>query len=47
MGKNLIKDKLYELIDQFNEKKISHSNFMLRFLAIYIHFTMRKGELVT
>ena len=27
MDKDLIEDKLHQLVDQFNEKKINHRNF--------------------
>ena len=33
MAKDLIKDKLNELIDQFNESKNNHRNFYFRFLG--------------
>ena len=33
MDKDLIEDKLYELIDQFNERKINHRNFYFAFLS--------------
>ena len=32
MDKNLIEDELYELIDQFNKRKISHINFYFTLL---------------
>ena len=37
-----VDDKLYELIDQFNERKI----FILHYSTICIHFTMEMGEVV-
>ena len=32
MDKDLIEDKLYQFIDQFNERKINHINFYFEFL---------------
>ena len=32
MDKNLIEDKLYQIIDQFNERKINHRDFYFAFL---------------
>ena len=32
MDKDLIEDKLYQLIDQFNGRKINHINFYFEFL---------------
>ena len=40
MDKDLIQDKLYGLIDQFNERK----NFILHYSTIYIRFMMGMGE---
>ena len=32
MDKDLIEDKLYQFIDQFNERKINYRNFYFEFL---------------
>ena len=47
MGKELIEDKLYQIIDQFNERKISRTKFYsILFKTKYIHFTMGMVERV-
>ena len=39
MDKDLIEDKLYELIDQFNERKINHKDFYFALHAnIHVYF---------
>ena len=45
MDKDLIEDKLYELIDQFNERKINHRNF---YFALHdnIHVCLFQLELI-
>lgn len=44
MNKYSIEDKLYQSVDQFNERKISIEIFMQNFLIIYTHFMTRMGE---
>ena len=36
MEKDLIQNKLYQLIDQFNERKINIEIFILPYLILYI-----------
>ena len=45
LDKDLIENRLYQLIDQFNERKVSHRDFCFAFLTIYIHVMMEMGEL--
>ena len=33
MDKDLMEDNLYELIDQFNERRINHRDFYFAFLS--------------
>ena len=44
MHKDSIEDKLYQSVDQFNERKISIEIFIQSFLIIYTHFMTRMGE---
>ena len=46
MNQGLIEDKLYQLVDQFNERKINHRYFFLHYLTIDIHFMMGAEGLV-
>ena len=49
MDKDLIEDKLYQLIDRFNEIKIILRDsffFFFHYSAIYNHFMMKMKELV-
>ena len=46
MVKDLIEDKLYQLIDQFHQRKINHKDFIQNCLTIYIHFIMKIEEIV-
>ena len=46
MDKDLIEDKMYQLVDQFNQKKIVTKIFIQNCLIIYIDFTMGTEELV-
>ena len=46
IDKNLIEYKLYQLIGQFNERRLNHRVFNLYYLTIYIHFLMVMRELV-
>ena len=46
MDKDLIEDKLYELIDPLNERKLIIGIFILPYLTIYIHVMMGMGELI-
>ena len=44
MHKDSIEDKLYQSVDQFNERKISIEIFIQSFLIKYAHFMTRMGE---
>lgn len=46
MNKDLIEDKMYQLVDQFNQKKIFTKIFIQNCLIIYINFTMGTEKLV-
>ena len=46
MDKELIEDKPYQIIDQFNERKITSTNFQSMLLKKYIHFMMEMVERV-
>ena len=46
MDKDLIKDKLYQLIDQFSERKVNYRNCCFVLLENVIHFMMEMGELL-
>ena len=45
MEKDLIQNKLYQLIDQFNERKINIEIFILPYLILYIQFMMEMEEI--
>ena len=45
MEKDLIQNKLYHLIDQFNERKINIEIFILPYLILYIQFMMEMEEI--
>ena len=45
MEKDLIQNKLYQLIDQFNERKINIEIFILPYLILYIQFMMGMEEI--
>ena len=45
MEKDLIQNKLYQLIDQFNERKINIEIFILPYLILYIQFMMEIEEI--
>ena len=44
MDKDLIEDKLHELIDQFNERKISHRSFYSALFDNVHSFYERNGR---
>ena len=46
MDKELIEDKFYQIIDQFNEKKMTSAKFYSILLSKYIHFIMEMVESV-
>ena len=46
MDKDLIEDKLYELIDPFNEKTLVIEIFILHYWTIYIHVMREVGGVV-
>ena len=46
MDKDLIEDKLYQVIDPFSGRKINHEIFILHYSAVYIHFMMKMEEFV-
>ena len=46
IDKNLIEYKLYQLIGQFNERRLNHRVFNLYYLIRYIHFLVVMRELV-
>ena len=45
MEKDLIQNKLYQLIDQFNERKINIEIFILPYLILYIQFMKEMEEI--
>ena len=45
MEKDLIQNKLYQLIGQFNERKINIEIFILPYLILYIQFMMEMEEI--
>ena len=44
MDKELIKDQIYEIIDQFNERKIIYTKFFSIHLTKYTHIMMEMVE---
>ena len=46
MDKDLIEDKLYQLKDQFNEKRIIIKIFILHYSTTYIYFMMGLDEYI-
>lgn len=44
MNEDLIKDKLYEIKDQFNKRKMIPAKFYLYIQTKYIHFRMEMVE---
>ena len=46
MDKELIEDKLYQIIDQFSERNITATKFYSIYLKKYIYFMMEMVERV-
>ena len=44
MDKSLIEPALYQLVDEFNERKVKHNNFVIYFEIWYILFEMEMDE---
>ena len=45
MDKDLIEDKLYQVIDQFNERKINHGDFYFALLCSIYPFYHENGRI--
>ena len=45
MYRDLIEDKLYQVVDQFSKRKINQRDFILYYLTIIICFIIGTGEL--
>ena len=45
MDKDLIEDKLYQVIDQFNERKINHGDFYFALLCSIYPFYDKNGRI--